>query len=71
MLSTGFSLDPCDFYRPCRLLVLLRLRGGALFVCCCHQEVNGLQLNNGAASQPALNTNTDRDTRLLPDIPSG
>lgn len=71
MLSTGFSVDTCDFYRPCRLLVLLCLCGEALFMwvdvlppsvrslktllstqthSCrrCHQEVVGLQLNNGA-----------------------
>ena len=30
MLSTGLSVDTCDFHRPGRLLVLLRLRGGAV-----------------------------------------
>lgn len=32
MLSTGFSMDTCDFHRPGRLLVLLRLCGGALYM---------------------------------------
>lgn len=32
MLSTGFILDTCDFHQPGRVLVLLRLRGGALYM---------------------------------------
>lgn len=32
MLSTGLSMDTCDFYRARCLLVLLRLCGGALYM---------------------------------------
>lgn len=32
MLPAGASMDTCHFYRPGGLLVVLRLRGGALYM---------------------------------------